>query len=179
MITFTDMARKAKSTSGGVDAWLKWGVPRLVGAGYGLLSRKAISPRWPEFFIVAAVLRKYRNKSSFFFMVRNAIRGMAEEDRDNRELQQILARLVGARPRDLKAMAGIYQALQKEQGTAVAIAYAVETIRILNEKRMHKLSWWRSRKKPQRELAPAPMAPRKRQRATPTKAKHLHRTKRP
>ncbi len=126
------------------DDLLQWGVPRLLGAGYGLFSRKAISPRWPEIVITAAVIKKYRNKSSFWFMVTSATRGVARHARASGELQSVLARLVGSTPRQMQQLAGIYEAMRLEQGTAAAIACVVEIVRITNEKRKHRLAWYRA-----------------------------------
>ncbi len=125
------------------DDFLQWGVPRLLGAGYGLFSRKAISPRWPEIAITAAVIKKYRKKSSFWFMVSSATRGVARHARASGELQSVLARLVGSTPRQMQQLAGIYEAMQVEQGTAAAIACVFEIVRITNEKRKYRLAWYR------------------------------------
>ncbi|GAB4435745.1 MAG: hypothetical protein OHK0011_18960 [Turneriella sp.] len=125
------------------DDFLQWGVPRLLGAGYGLFSRKAISPRWPEIVITAAVIGKYRKKSSFWFMLTAATRGVARHAKASGELQAVLARLVGSTPRQLQQLAGIYEAMRFEQGTAAAIACVVEIVRITNEKRKHRLTWYR------------------------------------
>jgi hypothetical protein len=122
---------------------LQWGVPRILGAGYGLLSQKAVSPRWPEFVIAAMVIRKYRKRSSFWFMLKAAIRGVLHHTEANGELQSILARLVGSTPRQMQQLAGIYEAVRLEQGTAAAVACVVEIVRITNEKRRDRLSWYR------------------------------------
>lgn len=125
------------------DDFLQWSVPRLLGAGYGLFSRKAVSPRWPEIVITAAVIRKYRKRSSFWFMVKAAARGVARHAKASGELQAVLARLVGSTPRQIKQFVGIYEAMRLEQGTAMAMACAVEIVRIINEKRRHRVSWFR------------------------------------
>jgi hypothetical protein len=117
---------------------LKWGVPRLVGVGYGLLSRKAAHPRWPEFFITALVLRKYRGKSSYWFMIRHALRGMRKHEIIAGEAKAILARLIGSKPYQLHQLAGIYRALREEKGAAVATAGVVEIIRITNQRRIQR-----------------------------------------
>lgn len=123
--------------------FLEWSMPRLLGAGYGLFSRKAISPRWPEFFIAQATIKKYRGKSSFCFMIRAALAGQARHAKASVELDAILARLVGSTPKELYRLAGIYEAMHQEQGPAVAMACVVEIIRITNEKRKNRLSWYR------------------------------------
>ncbi len=125
------------------DDFLQWGVPRLLGAGYGLFSRKAVSPRWPEIVITAAVIRKYRKRSSFWFMVKAAARGVARHAKASGELQAVLARLVGSTPRQMQQLAGIYEAMRLEQGAAAAIACVVEIVRITNEKRKHRVTWFR------------------------------------
>ncbi|MFZ5630791.1 MAG: hypothetical protein ACOY5B_16780 [Spirochaetota bacterium] len=132
-----------RETTGRHNDLLQWGVPRLLGAGYGLFSRKAVSPRWPEIVITAAVIRKYRKRSSFWFMVAAAARGVARHAKASGELQAVLARLVGSTPRQMQQLAGIYEAMRLEQGTAVAIACVVEIVRITNEKRKHRLAWYR------------------------------------
>lgn len=122
---------------------LQWGVPRLIGAGYGLFSRKAADPRWPEFLITAFVLRKYRERSSFWFMVKSAVSGIRRHQKLSGELQAVIARLIGSTPRQMYQLSGIYQALQKEKGAAVATAATVEIVRITNQKRQQRLVWWR------------------------------------
>lgn len=132
-----------RETRGRRDDFLQWGVPRLLGAGYGLFSRKAVSPRWPEIVITAAVIRKYRQRYSFWFMVAAAARGVARHAKASGELQAVLARLVGSTSRQLQQLAGIYEAMRLEQGTAAAIACVVEIVRITNEKRKYRLTWYR------------------------------------
>lgn len=132
-----------RETTGRREDFLQWGVPRLLGASYGLFSRKAVSPRWPELVITAAVIRKYRKKNSFWFMVSAATRGVARHAKASGELQAVLARLVGSTPRQMQQLAGIYEAIRLEQGTAAAIACVVEIVRITNEKRKHRLTWYR------------------------------------
>jgi hypothetical protein len=149
------MKRNRGAPTGHKD-FLQWGVPRLIGAGYGLFSRQAVSPRWPEFVIAAAVIRKYRKKSSFCFMVAAAIRGVLRHAKASGELQAVLARLVGSTPRQMQQLAGIYEAMRLEQGTATAIACVVEIVRITNEKRKHNLTWFRRTK-----AKPEPAPPRK------------------
>jgi hypothetical protein len=99
---------------------LQWTVPRLVGATYGLLSKKAASPRWPEFIITAIVLKKYREKSSFWFMVFQAMKGMRKHEVAAGEAKTILARLIGSKPRDIFRLSGIYRGVMAERGPAVA-----------------------------------------------------------
>lgn len=126
---------------------LQWSVPRLIGAGYGLLSRKAADPRWPEFFITAFVLKKYRGKSSFWFMIRHATRGMRKHEIVAGETKTIIAKLIGSKPHQLHQLSGIYRAVREEKGAAVATAVTVEIIRITNQKRTEKLVWWKPRRK--------------------------------
>ena len=80
---------------------LQWTVPRLIGAGYGLFSKKAANPRWPEFFITAFVIKKYRDQSSFWFMIRHAMKGMQKHEIAGGEAKAMLAKLIGSKPRDL------------------------------------------------------------------------------
>jgi DNA-binding transcriptional regulator YdaS (Cro superfamily) len=122
---------------------LQWSVPRLIGAGYGLFSKKAANPRWPEFFITAFVIKKYREKSSFLFMIRHALKGVRKHEIVAGELKAILARLIGSKPRDLHQLSGIYRGLMAEKGPAIATAAIVEVIRTTNQKRTQKLSWLR------------------------------------
>jgi len=117
---------------------LEWSVPRLIGAGYGLFSKKAANPRWPEFFITAFVLKKYREKNSFWFMITNAMKGMKDHQTPQGESKVILAKLIGSKPRDLFQLSGIYRALAREKGPAVATAAIIEIVRITNEKRKNK-----------------------------------------
>jgi hypothetical protein len=154
------MKRNRGAPSGRED-FLQWGVPRLLGAGYGLFSRKAVSPRWPEFMIAAAVIRKYRKKNSFWFMVAAAIRGVARHAKASGELQAVLARLVGSTPRQMQQLAGIYEAMRLEQGTAAAIACVVEIVRITNEKRKHRITWYRGAKAKQEAAPPRTIRHRK------------------
>lgn len=115
--------------------FLQWSLPRLVGAGYGILSRRAANPRWPEFLITAFVLEKYRKKSSFWFMISHSYRGMRRHQLPGGEIKTLLAHLIGANPRQLFQLAGIYTGLSAEQGPAVATAALFEIIKITNEKR--------------------------------------------
>lgn len=133
--------------------FLQWGVPRLIGAGYGLFSRKAADPRWPEFLITAFVLKKYREQSSIWFMVKSAISGVRRHQKLSGELQAVIARLIGSTPRQMYQLSGIYQALQKEKGAAIATAATVEIVRITNQKRQHGLAWWRPLKAGQAAFA--------------------------
>lgn len=126
---------------------LQWSVPRLIGAGYGLFSRKAADPRWPEFFITAFVLKKYRKKNSFWFMIRHATRGMRKHEIVAGEAKALIARLIGSKPHQLHQLSGIYRAVREEQGAATATAVTVEIIRIANQKRSEKLAWWKPRGK--------------------------------
>lgn len=132
-----------RETTNRREDFVQWGVPRLLGAGYGLFSRRAVSPRWPEIVIAAAVIRKYRKRSSFCFMVLAATRGVIRHAKASGELQAALARLVGATPRQMQQLVGIYEAMRQEQGTAAATACVVEIVRITNEKRRHRLTWYR------------------------------------
>lgn len=120
---------------------LQWTVPRLIGAGYGLFSKKAANPRWPEFVITAFVLRKYREKSSFWFMIRHAMKGVRKHEIVAGETKTVLAALIGSKPRDLHQLSGIYRGLMAEKGAAIATAAIVEIIRTTNQKRTQKLSW--------------------------------------
>lgn len=122
---------------------LQWTVPRLIGAGYGLFSKKAASPRWPEFFITAFVIKKYRDESSFWFMIRHAMKGMQKHEIATGEAKAILAKLIGSKPRDLYRLSGIYRGLMAEKGPAIATAAIVEIIRTTNQKRTLNLSWLR------------------------------------
>lgn len=141
---------------------LEWTMPRLLGAGYGLFSRKAISPRWPEFFIAQATIKKYRGKSSFYFMIRAALAGQARHAKASVELDAILAKLVGSTPKELYRLAGIYDAMRQEQGPAVAMACVVEIIRITNEKRKNRLSWYRGASRQPQKAAPEARRTRRR-----------------
>lgn len=126
---------------------LQWSVPRLIGAGYALFSRKAANPRWPEFFITAFVLKKYRGKTSFWFMIRHAMRGMRKHEIVAGETKALIAKLIGSKPHQLHQLSGIYRAVREERGPAIATAVTVEIIRITNQKRVEKLTWWQPRKK--------------------------------
>lgn len=126
---------------------LQWSLPRLIGAGYGLFSRKAADPRWPEFMITAFVLKKYRNKNSFWFMLRHATRGMRKHEIVAGDAKALIAKLIGSKPHHLHQLSGIYRAVREEQGAAVATAVTVEIIRITNQKRAEKLAWWKPRRK--------------------------------
>ena len=126
---------------------LQWSVPRLIGAGYGLFSRKAADPRWPEFFITAFVLKKYRKKNSFWFMIRHATRGMRKHEIVAGDAKALIAKLIGSKPHQLHQLSGIYRAVREEQGAAIATAVTVEIIRITNQKRTEKLTWWKPRRK--------------------------------
>lgn len=137
------MSQKHKISAPTTPDLLQWSVPRLIGAGYGLFSRKAANPRWPEFIITAFVLKKYREKSSFWFMVWHASRGMRKHEVAAGEAKAMLARLIGSRPRDIFQLSGIYRGLMQERGPAVATAAIVEIIRINNQKRTEKLAWYR------------------------------------
>lgn len=139
---------------------LQWGVPRLIGAGYGLFSKKAANPRWPEFIITAFVIKKYREKSSFWFMIRHATKGMRKHEIVAGETKAILAKLIGSKPRDLHRLSGIYRGLMAERGPVVATATIVEIVRITNQKRTQKKSWLRP------DTGPAPLFP------PPPKASH-------
>ncbi len=130
---------------------LQWSVPRLIGAGYGLFSKKAANPRWPEFIITAIVLKKYREKGSFWFMIRHATKGMRKHEIVAGETKAILAKLIGSKPADLHRLSGIYRGVMAEKGPAVATAVIVEIIRISNIKRTQNKSWLR------REVTPAPL----------------------
>jgi hypothetical protein len=114
---------------------LHWTLPRVLGAGYGIFSRKAANSRWPEFFITAFVLKKYRKKSSFAFMLRHGYAGMKKHQLPGGEVKTLLARLIGAKPQQLFQLAGIYSGLNRERGPAVATAALFEIIKIVNEKR--------------------------------------------
>lgn len=122
---------------------LQWTVPRLIGAGYGLFSKKAANPRWPEFFITAFVLKKYREKSSFWFMIKHATKGVRKHEIVAGETKAVLAALIGSKPRDLHQLSGIYRGLMAERGAAIATAAIVEVIRTTNQKRTQKLTWWK------------------------------------
>ncbi len=126
---------------------LQWSLPRLIGAGYGLFSRKAADARWPEFLITAFVLKKYRKKNSFWFMLRHATRGMRKHEIVAGDAKALIAKLIGSKPHQLHQLSGIYRAVREEQGAAIATAVTVEIIRITNQKRTEKLAWWRPRKK--------------------------------
>lgn len=126
---------------------LQWSLPRLIGAGYGLFSRKAADPRWPEFMITAFVLKKYRNKNSFWFMLRHATRGMRKHEIVAGDAKALIAKLIGSKPHHLHQLSGIYRAVREEQGAAIATAVTVEIIRITNQKRSEKLAWWKPRRK--------------------------------
>lgn len=127
---------------------LQWTVPRLIGAGYGLFSKKAANPRWPEFFITAFVLKKYREKSSFWFMIRHALKGVRKHEIVAGETKAVLAALIGSKPRDLHQLSGIYRGLMAEKGPAVATAAIVEIVRTTNQKRTKKLTWLKPDKAP-------------------------------
>lgn len=114
---------------------LQWTLPRVVGAGYGIFSRRAANHRWPEFLITAFVLKKYRKRSSFWFMLRHGYAGMRRHQVPGGEIKTLLAHLVGANPRQLFQLAGIYSGLSAEQGPAIATAALFEIIKITNEKR--------------------------------------------
>lgn len=150
------MTEKRKNSARRTDI-LQWSFPRLLGAGYGLFSRRAISPRWPEIVIAAAVIRKYRGKSSFWFMVSSATRGAARHAKARGELQSVLARLVRSTAPQMHQLAGIYEAMRAEQGTAAGIACIVEIVRLANEKRRLSLAWYRpgGQKRPAAETASA------------------------
>lgn len=115
--------------------FLQKSLPHLLGAGYGLFSKKAASPRWPEFFIAAFVIKKYREKSSFFFMMRAAIDGVRKRRHLQTELENVLLRLIGSTPREIYRLSGIHAALKKERGAAIAAAATAEIVRITNERR--------------------------------------------
>jgi hypothetical protein len=134
---------KAKSPSN--KDILQWTLPRVVGATYGLLSRKAADPRWPEIFITALVLKKYRGKSSLIFMVKSGYAGMRKHQTVNGETKIILGKLADSKPRHLFQLAGIYSALSGERGPAVATAAFIEILKIINEKRKRSRSWLRIR----------------------------------
>lgn len=114
---------------------LQWTLPRVVGAGYGIFSRRAADHRWPESLITAIVLKKYRKKSSFWFMLRHGYKGMRQHQLPGGEIKTLLAHLIGAHPRQLFQLAGIYSGLSAEQGPAIATAALFEIIKITNEKR--------------------------------------------
>jgi len=130
--------RLPQRTKSSESNFFEWGVPRLLGASYGLFSRRGANPRWPEFFITAFVLRKYRGKSSFVFMIRNAARGMRKHEIVAGEAKTIIAHLIGAKPRHFFQLSGIYRALRDESGPTLATATIVEIVRIANEKRKRK-----------------------------------------
>lgn len=136
-----------KGNSKATTDLLQWSLLRLIGAGYGLFSRKAADPRWPEFIITAFVLKKYRNKNSFWFMIRHAMRGMRKHEIVAGDAKALIAKLIGSKPHQLHQLSGIYRAVREEQGAAVATAVTVEIIRITNQKRSEKLAWWKVRRK--------------------------------
>lgn len=152
---------------------LQWSVPRLIGAGYGLFSRKAADPRWPEFFITAFVLRKYRQRNSFWFMIRHAARGMRKHEIVAGEAKALLAKLIGSKPRQLYQLSGIYRAVRDEKGPAVATAVTVEIIRISNQKRAGRLTWW----KPGQTKTFKAIAPTQKKAAMTNEHKHATQTK--
>lgn len=154
--------RKKRHKQGQGSDFLEWTMPRLWGAGYGLFSRKAISPRWPEFFITQATIKKYRGKSSFWFMIHAALQGQKRHAKTSVELDAILARLVGSTPKELYRLAGIYEAMRQEHGPAVAMACVVEIIRITNEKRKNRLSWYRGASTQPQKAAPTARRTRRR-----------------
>lgn len=146
---------------------LQWTLPRVIGATYGLLSRKAADPRWPEIFITAFVLKKYRGKSSLIFIVRSGYAGMRKHQTVNGETKAILAKLADSKPKHLFQLAGIYTALSRERGPAIATAAFIEIVKIVNEKRKRASSWlriWRT-----------PPAPQVNRRASPNKRKSSRR----
>lgn len=128
-------AKPMKAGSRTQSEILHWTLPRVLGAGYGIFSRKAANSRWPEFFITAFVLKKYRKKSSFLFMLRNGYAGMKRHQLPGGEIKALLARLIGAKPSQLFQLSGIYTGLSRERGPAIATAALFEIIKIVNEKR--------------------------------------------
>lgn len=139
----------SKEISHAAQNLLGWSLPRVLGATYGLVSKKAASPRWPEFLITAFVLKKYRGKSSFGFMILHATRGMARSRQNPKhpnadalraeaQLREILAHLIGSKPRDLHRLSGIYKGLVAESGVPIAAAAITEIITTTNKKRSRK-----------------------------------------
>ena len=127
--------RKGDKLSPMVEDLFEWGIPRLIGAGYGLMSTKTINPRWPEFMITAFVIGKYREKSSFWFMILNAVRGSNSKTAVAVDMQNMLAKLVGSTSREVRQLSALYRALREEKGAAVATAAVVEIIKMCNIKR--------------------------------------------
>ncbi|MBV6493743.1 MAG: hypothetical protein LDLANPLL_01766 [Turneriella sp.] len=149
------------------QSFVGWSLPRLLGTTYGLLSKKAANPKWPEFLITAFVLKKYRGKSSYWFMIKNAARGMAlsrfNASRQNAEglyqeaqIREILAHLIGSRPRDLHRLSGIYKALLLEKGATVASAAIAEIITTTNQRRTKKYGLIRKTPTPIKKLKAKP-----------------------
>ena len=127
--------RKGDNPPPAVEDLFQWGIPRLIGAGYGLLSTKTVNSRWPEFMITAFVIGKYRERSSFWFLIINAVRGLNPKMAVAADLKNLLAKLIGSTPREVHQLSALYRALREEKGATVATAAVVEIIKMCNIKR--------------------------------------------
>ncbi len=59
------------------------------------------------------------------------------------ETKALIAKLASSEPKHLFQLSGIYTALSRERGPAIATAAFVEIVKIVNEKRKRSSAWWR------------------------------------
>lgn len=114
--------------------WLAFGSMFLYQAsavGYGFTQKVNKKTIAPPFVIVARILKRYRGKSSYLFLIKWAV--IKKPRRTYLHiLPEISLRQLNMSHEDIRRLTGIYRGLKDEIGHFLAVSASVEIARNLN-----------------------------------------------